>query len=114
MGCSCRRCLFKGSPSRGVLARNHCERLDFALSHPYSARMPLGRKSLCPASDCLAANPTQTKVGERLIEQGVQGDWVKNAWRCNYCGCVYTTSGDAKVIRGHLDKEVLGKGWKPL
>jgi hypothetical protein len=28
--CSCRRCLFKGSLSHGVLARNHCERLDFA------------------------------------------------------------------------------------
>ena len=32
----------------------------------------------------------------------------KNAWRCNYCGCVYIMSGDAKIIRGHLDNEKLG------
>ena len=70
--------------------------------------MPLGRKSSCAAPDCIAANPIQAQAGQRLIEQGVRGDWVKNAWRCNYCGCVYIMSGDAKIIRGHLDNEKLG------
>jgi hypothetical protein len=32
MGCSCRRCHLKDSLSRGVLTRNHCEGLDFALA----------------------------------------------------------------------------------
>jgi hypothetical protein len=71
-------------------------------------------KSRCPAEECAAANPIQHDASERLIAAGVSANWVKSARRCRSCGCVYTTSiTGAKIIRGYLDNQVLGPGWKP-
>jgi hypothetical protein len=72
--------------------------------------MPRSQISPCPAPDCTVASPIQPGAAEPLIAAGVSGDWVKNARRCIYCGCVY--SGPAKIIREWLDSEILGQGWK--
>jgi hypothetical protein len=75
--------------------------------------MAKNRKSACPSDDCRAANPPQQEARARLGDAGVHADWTKSARRCAYCGCVYSIDGRAKIIRGYLDNEVLGLGWKP-
>jgi hypothetical protein len=71
------------------------------------------RPSACPAPDCSVAIPVQQEAAEQLIAAGVEGDWVRNGRRCSHCGCVYILNGVTKVIKGHLDSEMLGQGWKP-
>jgi hypothetical protein len=71
------------------------------------------RNSACPSEDCRGTSPPQRYVARRLADAGVEAEWAKTARRCSYCGCVYSISGSAKVVRGHLDNEVLGLGWRP-
>jgi hypothetical protein len=71
------------------------------------------RPSACPAPDCSVAIPLQLEAGERLIAAGVEGGWVRNGRRCSACGCVYILNGLTKLIKGHLDSDTLGPGWKP-
>jgi hypothetical protein len=67
----------------------------------------------CPAPGCEATGPFQRAASAKLMAAGVHEDWVSNAWRCSYCGCVYSNDGPAKIIRGYLDDYMHGKGWKP-
>ena len=71
------------------------------------------QSSTCPAPNCRAVNPVQQEAADRLIVAGVEGEWVKNGRRCGACGCVYILNGRTKVIKGHLDGDKLGPGWKP-
>src|SRR5580692_9434487 len=71
------------------------------------------RPSACPAPDCHAVNPLQQEAAQQLIASGIESDWVRNGRRCSACGCVYILNGVTKVIKGHLDSDTLGRGWKP-
>lgn len=70
--------------------------------------------SRCPAIDCSKGNPAQHDAAPGLIATGVQGDWVMDAHRCTYCGCVYTGFRDARIIKGYLNNGVRGAGWHPI
>jgi NADH pyrophosphatase NudC (nudix superfamily) len=71
--------------------------------------------SACPASDCKAASPPQEEASAQLSAAGATGDWIRNARRCSYCGSVYVSdAGGTQIIKGYLDNDVLGRGWKPI
>jgi hypothetical protein len=70
------------------------------------------RHSACPAPECSAVNPLQQEAAQQLTASGVEGDWVRNGRRCSACGCVYILNGVTKVIKGRLDSDTLGPGWK--
>jgi len=72
------------------------------------------RNSQCPTDDCWAASPPQQDAAERLESAGVDERWIGVARRCSYCGCVYTREGASTIIRGYLDNEIIGQGWKPV
>jgi hypothetical protein len=71
------------------------------------------RPSACPAPDCRAVNPVQQETADHLVVAGVEGDWVRHGRCCSHCGCVYLLNGVTKVIKGHLDSDTVGPGWKP-
>jgi hypothetical protein len=49
-----------------------------------------------------------------LAAAGVTADWINNAKRCCYCGCVYTLSIDGSaVIMGWIGNVTQGEGWHP-
>ena len=72
----------------------------------------MNAKRSCPAHDCKAAGPAQRPAGDQLQAAGVTEDWVNQAQRCSYCGCVWVWSVNRlrKTIKGWLDS---GHGWVP-
>jgi hypothetical protein len=70
------------------------------------------QKLSCPGPGCIRHQPVQQEVTDRLVAAGVSGDWVKNARRCSYCGCVYSES--VRIIEGWLDSDVLAKAGQKM
>ena len=97
---------------RRVLHREVLRPRSFDLT-AYFVLMPPSQKSRCPAPSCEATGRYQRGAAAKLIAADVHGEWVDNARRCSFCGCVYSDDSTTKVIRGYLDDYLHGKGWKP-
>ena len=56
----------------------------------------------CPTR-CSDPDRGQRKLDpEKLVEAGLTGEWLSNAWRCGYCDCVYSNewdSGGGRFVR---------------
>jgi hypothetical protein len=72
-------------------------------------------KPSCPAATCRAPESPQKDVATGTLEAaGVIGAWMSSARRCSHCGCVYSTDGTTKTIRGYLDNPIFTSGWRPI
>jgi len=57
----------------------------------------------CPDRACLFSRNVQSTAPSHAIEcAGVTDDWVREARRCNNCGCVYTGLDARAIIRGYF------------
>lgn len=58
------------------------------------------RRARCPTG-CSNPDRGQHELSrEKLIEAGLPDEeWLSNAWRCGYCGCVYSNEYERDGVR---------------
>lgn len=75
--------------------------------------------SECPMypHNCDAAAPRQVRLERQaLVEAGLNGDWLGNAFRCTYCDHIYSIGANGmKVHQGHFGGNTLmeADNWVP-
>ena len=69
----------------------------------------------CPASLCKKPEaPQEPMATSQLASLGVLAAWTTSAQRCSHCGCVYSSDGKTRSIRGYFNNPVMPEGWRPI